>query len=120
MAFLEGYLIGLAFVVFIGPVFFTLLQNTLERGRWAGIMVALGIILSDLVAVALCVAGTVAFLQNPKYTLYISLVGAAILFAIGGRYLFKPSLETTGKVKYIGLLGAFWSGFLVNFVNPFW
>lgn len=106
-------------VIFVGPVFFTLLQNTLERGRAAGIMVALGIIVSDVVAVALCVAGTIAFLQQDTYITYVSLLGAAILFAIGGRYIFKPSFNTEGQTKYLGLAGAFTSGFLVNFVNPF-
>ncbi len=119
MALLQGYLVGLGMVIFVGPVFFSLLQNTLERGRLAGIMVALGIIISDVVAVGLCMAGTIAFLQNDSYTVYVSLLGAAILFAIGLRYIFKPSLSTEGSTKYLGLFGAFGSGFLVNFVNPF-
>ena len=90
MAILEGYLVGLAMVIFVGPVFFTLLQNTLERGRLAGIMVALGIIVSDVVAVGLCVAGSIAFLQKDAYTVYVSILGAVILFIIGGRYIFWP------------------------------
>lgn len=119
MALLNGYLIGLSFVVFVGPVFFTLLQNTLHRGRMAGLMVALGIIVSDLIVVALCLAGTIKFLQNDAYRIYVSLLGATILLAIGLRYIFKPSLATQGHTKFTGLFGAFASGFLVNFVNPF-
>lgn len=119
MALLEGYLWGLAMIAFVGPVFFTLLQNTLEKGRTAGIMVALGIIVSDIVAVALCTAGTVAFLQKAENNTYVSITGAVILFAIGGRYIIKPSPSTEGKITAGGLTGAFASGFLVNFVNPF-
>ncbi len=119
MAFLEGYLWGLAMIVFVGPVFFTLLQNTLQKGHAAGLTVALGIIVSDIVAVALCVAGTVAFLQKVENTTYVSIVGAAILFAIGGRYIVSPSYNTEAKPSAGGLTGAFVSGFLVNFVNPF-
>ncbi len=119
MALIEGYLWGLAMVVFVGPVFFTLLQNTLQKGRIAGLMVALGIIISDVVAVALCVAGTVAFLQQVENKAYVSIAGAAILFAIGGRYIISPSHNTEGKANTNGLTGAFVSGFLVNFVNPF-
>lgn len=106
-------------IVFVGPVFFTLLQNTLEKGRTAGLMVALGIIVSDVVAVALCIAGTVAFLQKVENTTYVSIAGAVILFAIGGRYIISPSNNTEGKPTTGGLTGAFVSGFLVNFVNPF-
>ncbi len=106
-------------VVFVGPVFFTLLQNTLKRGQWAGMMVALGIIMSDVVAVALCVLGAMAFLQRVENTAYVSIAGATILFAIGGRYIISPSDKTTGTTSHVGLAGAFTSGFLVNFVNPF-
>ena len=119
MAFLEGYLWGLAMIIFVGPVFFTLLQNTLQKGQAAGLMVALGIIVSDIVAAALCAAGVMAFLQDVENTTYISFAGAAILFAIGGRYILKPSHNTEADQRFGGHTGAFASGFLVNFVNPF-
>lgn len=43
MAILEGYLIGLWMIVFIGPVFFTLIQSTLHYGVRLGLSVAFGI-----------------------------------------------------------------------------
>ena len=44
MSFLEGYGWGLAMFVFIGPVVFTLLRITLDKGNVAGTAVAIGII----------------------------------------------------------------------------
>ena len=46
MAFLKGYGIGLAMVIFIGPVFFTLLKTTLKYGMTGGMLAAAGIITS--------------------------------------------------------------------------
>lgn len=119
MALLSGYLVGLAMVVFVGPVFFTLLQTTLREGRLAGWLVALGIFISDVVAVAICLPGA-RFLDDKANELYIGLAGALILLSFGLVYLIKPNTDTTAITKSIGgLFAAFSRGFLVNFVNPF-
>lgn len=119
MALLSGYLVGLAMVVFIGPVFFTLLQTTLREGRLAGWMVALGIFISDIVAVAICLPGA-RFLDDKANEMYISLAGAAILLGFGAMYIIKPNTDTSAVTKSVtGLVAAFSRGFLVNFVNPF-
>ena len=124
MAFLDGYLWGLAMVVFIGPVFFTLLQGALQYGFKSGFAVALGIFISDVVAVAICYlgAGTAeSFFKNTSNQFYIALMGAAILLGMGLKYLIKPSLKTEAQIelKTADYLSFFIKGFLVNFVNPF-
>lgn len=121
MIILEGFLVGLAMVIFVGPVFFTLLQSTLNKGFWPGWMVALGILVSDVVVVALCAFGAAPFLKAPTNQMWLGIIGAVILFALGLKYLIKPSLDTEGKKKGKGdgLFGHFVKGFLVNGVNPF-
>lgn len=122
MAFLEGYGIGLAMVVFIGPVFFTLLKTTLRYGFRGGIMVALGIFISDAVCVALCSFGAIPFFKNQGNQFWLAIAGSIILFGLGLKYLIKPSLKS---VEISDTLGAhhytyfFAKGFVVNFVNPF-
>lgn len=136
MALLEGYAIGLSFALFVGPVFFTLLQSTLQRGKLSGFFVALGILMSDVIGVFVCMlaigvltsdalAGlgisiTQADLESEGNRFYIGLAGSIILFTLGFTYIFKPKVNNTEvKVSFIGLAGAFTKGFLVNFVNPF-
>lgn len=120
MALLVGYLVGLAMVVFIGPVVFTLLKSTLHQGRAAGMMVALGIIVSDIVVVAICTMGAARYVQDTNNLFYIGLVGAFILFGIGVRYLIKPAeIHLEEKQSYTKLARHFAKGFLVNGVNPF-
>ncbi len=66
MPFVEGYILGLGMVVFIGPVFFLLLSISLQQGAWAGVLTAIGIVVSDLICVSLCYYGVTAFLQDTK------------------------------------------------------
>lgn len=124
MAFFEGYLWGLAMVVFIGPVFFTLLHGAFQYGFKSGFAVAFGIFVSDIVAVAVCYmgAGTAEkFFTNPSNQFYIALLGAAILLGMGIKYVIKPSLNTDAEIelKTSDYLNFFIKGFIVNFVNPF-
>jgi len=122
MAFFEGYGVGLAMIVFIGPVFFTLLKSSLQHGFWGGMSVAFGIFISDVVCVALCSFGAIPFFKNPDNQFWLALFGSVILIGLGLKYLLKPSFYThsngteTQSHRYPTL---FTKGFLVNFVNPF-
>ncbi len=121
MAFLEGFLVGLAFVVFIGPVFFTLLHSAIQFGFKSGLAVALGIFASDLIIVIMCTLGAAAFLSNPHNQFWIALIGATLLIGLGIQYIISPKYKFKEKVdlqsfRYIDF---FIKGFLINFLNPF-
>ena len=121
MAFVEGFLLGLGMVIFIGPVFFTLLKTALSYGFWAGMMVAFGIFASDVVCVGLCSFGAIPFFKNPDNQFWLALVGSFILFGIGIKYLVKPDVNVDRdlELKPGHYTAYFAKGFLVNFVNPF-
>lgn len=121
MPFLEGYAAGLALIVLIGPVLFVLLRATLERGRGPGFAVALGIFVSDIVAVLLCTFGVARYLQDPGVERWLALGGGALLLGFGVRYLLAPGVTAAQEVRLDarGWLGFFVRGFGVNFVNPF-
>lgn len=121
MAFVEGFAIGFGMIIFIGPVFFTLINTTLNRGFWPGMLVVLGIFLSDVIAVGLCALGAIPLFENPTNQFYLAIVGSLILFSLGLRYLFFPNTNVNADVglKAADYLTYFSKGFLVNFVNPF-
>lgn len=121
MPFLEGYITGLALIVLIGPVLFILLRITLEFGKASGFAVALGIFVSDIIAVLLCSFGAASFFTNPSNQLWIALGGALLLSGFGLRYIIKPDLSKADdlQLKNTQLVGSFIKGFLVNFINPF-
>lgn len=121
MIFLEGFVLGLGMIIFIGPVFFTLLKSALSYGFWAGMMVAFGIFISDVVCVALCSLGAIPFFKDADNQFWLALTGSLILFALGMKYLLRPNVKTNPELKLkAGHYTAYFAkGFIVNFVNPF-
>ena len=121
MAFLKGFILGLGMVVFIGPVLFTLLKSTLQYGFGAGMSVAWGIFISDVVCVGLCSLGAIKFFENPDNQIWLTLGGIVILLGLGLKYIIKPNVDVEKMVKLSAgdYSKHFFKGFLVNFVNPF-
>jgi threonine/homoserine/homoserine lactone efflux protein len=121
MSFVQGFILGLGMVIFVGPVFFTLLKGTLNYGRLAGWAVALGIFVSDIVCVGICYAGAAPFFKNPDNQFWIAIIGAIILMIMGVNSLIntKPNMGKDLQVKSKEFIQFFIKGYLVNFVNPF-
>jgi threonine/homoserine/homoserine lactone efflux protein len=120
MSFITGFAIGLAMVVFIGPVLFTLLNGALNYGFRGGFSISNGIIVSDIIAVLLCYYGASKFLEVEAYSPLIAVLGAFLLLGMGLKYLLRQEVEIksliAGSRKRTSL---FIQGFIVNFVNPF-
>lgn len=121
MDFLNGYLVGLSMIVFIGPVFFLLLSFSFQLGTGAGSATALGIFVSDILCVSLCYYGTSYFLDNSQFKNWVAGSGGVLLLFLGSKYLFKEETEQNEirELASFHYLSCFIKGFLVNFVNPF-
>lgn len=119
MSFVEGYFIGLGMIIFIGPVFFLLLNSSFQYGTKEGIAVALGIIVSDIVCVLLCYYGLSKFITIEQNQFWIGVIGSAIVFGLGINYLIKKAVITANvSMNTRGLHTFFIKGFSVNFFNP--
>ncbi len=120
MSFIEGFLIGLATVIFFGPVFFTILNGTLQFGSKAGMMATIGIITSDLVCVLICSLAT-PWVTSKESQFWLTVVGGIILLVMGIKYLIKPIQYSAKELKLNSkhYAGFFTKGFLVNFTSPF-
>ncbi len=120
MSFIEGFAIGLGMVIFVGPVFFLLLNSSFQSGTRAGIAVALGIIVSDMVCLALCYYGLSSIFNAEENKLWIGVIGAMIVLALGINYLLKRAKITSEiSTASMGFQAFFLKGFSVNFFNPF-
>jgi threonine/homoserine/homoserine lactone efflux protein len=121
MEITTGILLGLSTILFLGPVFFYLVKSTLEHGIIAGLAVALGIIIGDIIYVILVLKGFSTLLDNPVYTKWLSIAGGLLLVIMGLSYLLKksPIKEIEGKyaAKSFGMYAL--NGFILNFINPF-
>ncbi len=83
MAFLKGILTGLTTLVFVGPVFFTLLKNALQRGTMSGVLTALGILISDIVVLLICYFLAADLINEYINAPIVKFIAASILLAFG-------------------------------------
>lgn len=137
MIFLEGVIIGLslALIMGFGPSFFTLIQTSISRGFKAAMFLDLGIILNDIMVVALMMMTNVQFNVADKENIIYAGISAGIILIIFGIYTFLLSPEkiihisenNTQKIdkmnekfidkpKWYVFIS---KGFIINIFNPF-
>jgi threonine/homoserine/homoserine lactone efflux protein len=125
---LQGILLGISLSLMIGPLLFAIVQAGLERGFRAGLSVAAGIWISDLLLLAGLYYGMDAFsslVQLPGFRAWSGLCGAAllVLFGIGswvsGGNITDPQADIDAFKPRNSYLGYGLRGFLLNTVNPF-
>jgi threonine/homoserine/homoserine lactone efflux protein len=119
----EGISMGLVLSAMIGPVFFALIQNSLEHGfRYAAVL-ALGILLSDLIYVVVTYFSISLLAQYPFFEIGLGYAGGAVLIGFGISTILKKNKNrpNSGGIplpkskKRTG----FMKGFGINGVNPF-
>ncbi len=118
----NGFKFGVVLAFLIGPVFFTIIQTSIERGFWNGAWVALGVSLSDAVYVAICYFGLFQFLNEPKFRTHMAYAGGAILILFGLYHLFvktrKARLEVARPTNEPNTFKYFAKGFIINGISP--
>ncbi len=87
----SGIQLGVVLAFLVGPVFFSIIQTSVERGFWKGALVALGVSISDILYVVVCYFGLVQFFQNPQFRTYMAYAGGGILILFGLYYLIVKS-----------------------------
>lgn len=121
----EGVILGftLAFFFGFGPAFFTIIQTSMHRGFWSGVILAIGVFLSDAALVALCFFGAISIINKPANHLAFGIISGAILIIFGiVTYTRKVKMQDEnnkepqnkpGPVTYL------LKGFFLNIANPF-
>ncbi len=116
---ITGIGLGIVLSFVTGPVFFALIKTSIERGFYAGICLAGGVVMSDVIYVSVSIYGSSYLVLEKQYKLPIGLAGAAVLVAIGTYYLLKKVKihydQTITRKHYYGY---FFKGFLMCIFNP--
>ena len=119
---LSGIASGLLLAVLIGPVFFALLQTSIERSFRSGVLLAVGVSLSDAVCAALCFLGYSQLNLTESFHESLALFGGLILVGFGITTLFKkPALHAQTDIRAGGRPGTYryiFKGFALNSINP--
>jgi threonine/homoserine/homoserine lactone efflux protein len=122
-----GIKVGLILSFMIGPIFFALVQTSVEEGFRAGAMVALGIWVSDasfVLAVYYGVSYLAEIVKAPSFSLILGIAGSILLACFGlATLLTIPKGLLTGVLpdykRSSSYLSLFIKGFLINTINPF-
>lgn len=119
-AVLKGFLFGLVLAFLIGPVFFFLIETSIEKGFIPGLLVTVGISLSDTVYILISYFGLTTILAEETMEKYLGLAGGFILIGFGIFSFFKSrkKREPDMEIKSQGFKRFIFQGFMVNGLNP--
>ena len=119
---LNGVISGIVLAFLIGPVFFTILQTSIERGFGSGALVALGVSLSDTFYISLTYLGIYQLFDNGSFREYLAYFGGMVLLIFGVYYLFVKSkrlyeydpqnIRINNPWRLVG------KGFIINGLSP--
>ena len=114
---IEGFLLGLFLSVFIGPVFFLLIDTSIKRGVKSAFVMDAGVILSDVFWIVLLYWGVDKYLGNfLESDLSMIIAGSVfIAFGLAGFLSLKKKKENKVPKKNSKL---FIEGFILNTINP--
>ncbi len=139
--FFDAVVFGLtlALVFGFGPVFFTLLQTSIDRGFRSAAWMALGVLCCDMVIVSLCVLTSIRLVADNDREMFLFSLGAGIILILFGLYTYfkrggndaykqmqdrmKAMEASGGKMpdpeKVPSWFVFFGKGFFLNILNPF-
>ena len=119
-AILQGIGAGILFSFLTGPVFFSMIKTSIEKGFKAGFSLAIGVILSDIIFISLTIFSSQFVDYNSTYNIYIGIIGGLFLLGIGLYYLInkvKVNYETSEIIK-VRKRGYIIKGFLMCLLSP--
>src|SRR5690242_19756729 len=121
MIVLNGIKLGIVLAFLIGPVFFTIIQTSVERGFGKGVLVAIGVSISDLAYVVVCCLGLIQLLENEEFHQQMAYIGGGILLLFGIYYVALKNRrikESTGHIEERSRIRYFLKGFVINAFSP--
>lgn len=117
---LQGLFWGGAISLLVGPIFFGLIQISVEKSVKAAIIYASGIWISDIVYVLIIEQGLGYISDDIQFRMTFGIIGAILLVAFGVGIFFSPLKKQT--ITTVGIksgIGYFFKGVAINVFNPF-
>ena len=118
----KGFLTGLVTAFVIGPVFFALIQTSIEKGVRSGILMAIGISISDTLYITLTYFGISHLSENAKFRIFLAMVGGVVMLVFGIRMFIRNVSHIGTGIHMHDSTGSAWKifkGFALNGINPF-
>lgn len=119
---LNGVISGIVLAFLVGPVFFTILQTSIERGFRSGFFVAVGVSLSDAFYISICYLGVYQVFDKGNFKEYLAYFGGGVLLMMGLYYLLVKSRKLVNydpeKVEGKSPFKLILKGFVINGLTP--
>ncbi|KQN36777.1 LysE family transporter [Pedobacter sp. MC2016-05] len=119
-AILLGIGAGIISSFLTGPVFFAMIKTSIERGFMAGFSLAIGVIISDVILIALVLFGSQFFDYKASFDKYVGTIGGIFLLAVGIYYLVSKMKVNydSATLQKISKRGYVLKGFLMCILTP--
>ncbi len=119
-AFIKGILFGMTMAIIPGPIFFLIVQRTLNDGPLVGLLCGLGAASADTVYALIAALGLTLISQFLlDYQAIISILGGIFLLYLGLKtYMRRVMYTRAADVQKKGLFNAWLSTFLLTLTNP--
>ena len=120
--FYIGLLLGLGAAMPIGPVNLEIIRRNVQYGLWAGLLLGMGAVLSDLTYIIALSYSFIALLQNPHTLHIIGVLGSMIIGYFGIQsILSKPrdNKPTTSNKAAPHHLFHLLAGYSMTLINPY-
>ena len=118
--FKNGFLTGLTLQFAIGPVFFFVMNLTLQRSIFDGLVAVLAVTVVDYLYIILAVIGVGKILEKNKTKKVFAIISSIILI-IFGLFIIKNILDikiSNMNIGSVNILSSFMSAFLFTIASP--
>lgn len=116
-AILYGLITGITLSFMLGPVFFSIIQNSIDNGFKSGIFISIGVISSDIILITLSHYNSNLIPKGGTTEIVVRIVGSGFLTLLGiFNMLKKSAVKFPHSLKKPPLL--FLKGFTLNIMNP--
>lgn len=116
LQFISNFILGLVLVLTPGPTVIALLNITLKRGLKKSVLLASGIMLSELVCFCIVYFGLSAIINTRFSQIILGTLGGLFLIYLGITNIITSSKEIT-KNDFSDK-NPFYTGFMINMFNP--
>lgn len=110
---------GLTLSFSAGPVFFLVIQTSIQHGKMRASLFDLGAITADIIYILLAFYSSQKFLLTLRDNVYVAVISGLAVIIFGGYYIRKSSVGGQFKSQYVKARRRIFylKGFLLNFLN---
>lgn len=116
MEYISGLMLGLLLQLSVGPVFFTVLHLSINKGFMEGLKMTCAVALVDAFYICLSFTSVSALLQIPHIKNMISFLGMVILIYFGVTFIRNARKKTNKSIAFEG--NSFSYGIKITLINP--